>query len=247
MQPLDVGIFQPYKHWHDHKIKEAVSQLDVEYSIRSFFSDLKWVREQTFKRDTIKHAFEKSGMWPVNPAKCIKQIKTFSPPEVSKELEYWQEDILFTTPKKAVHAERVFQELEDKIVEPLSSATKPKVLSLIKGTKEILSHAQLQARELGLLQAHRTEEIERKMNKRKVVQKLGGLTIRDAYRQIAIKANKREAEKIRKKEEREYKRILNIEKKDVYKQGVEDRRAERASCCEGRMLLVVDALYPKGL
>jgi DDE superfamily endonuclease len=33
MQPLDVGIFQPYKHWHDVAIQDALANLEVEYSI----------------------------------------------------------------------------------------------------------------------------------------------------------------------------------------------------------------------
>jgi hypothetical protein len=40
MQPLDVGVFQPYKHWHDVAIKDALARLDVEYGLRSFLRDL---------------------------------------------------------------------------------------------------------------------------------------------------------------------------------------------------------------
>ena len=54
MQPLDVGVFHPYKHWHDVAIKDALTKLDIEYSLVSFLRDLKWIREQTFDRKTIK-------------------------------------------------------------------------------------------------------------------------------------------------------------------------------------------------
>ena len=43
MQPLDVGVFQPYKHWHDVAIKDALAGLDIEYSLRSFLRDLTWI------------------------------------------------------------------------------------------------------------------------------------------------------------------------------------------------------------
>src|SRR5438045_2526239 len=66
MQPLDVGCFQPYKHWHDVAIKDALAGLDVEYGLRSFLRDLSRIRKRTFKKDTIKHAFKKSGMYPPN-------------------------------------------------------------------------------------------------------------------------------------------------------------------------------------
>jgi hypothetical protein len=64
MQPCDVGLFRPYKHWQNIKLLEAVAQLDVEYHLRSFLKDLAWVRGQTLKKETIKSAFQKSGMYP---------------------------------------------------------------------------------------------------------------------------------------------------------------------------------------
>jgi len=36
MQPLDVGIFGVYKHWHDKALQEAVAKGDLEYGVRSF-------------------------------------------------------------------------------------------------------------------------------------------------------------------------------------------------------------------
>ena len=33
MQPLDVGVFQPYKHWHDRAIQDALAGLSFEYNI----------------------------------------------------------------------------------------------------------------------------------------------------------------------------------------------------------------------
>ena len=33
MQPLDVGVFQPYKHWHDKAIQNALADLSFEYNI----------------------------------------------------------------------------------------------------------------------------------------------------------------------------------------------------------------------
>ena len=60
-------------------IENALSSLDVEYSLRSFLRDLPWIREQTFKRDTIKHAFRKASMYPINAKECLKQLKIFNP------------------------------------------------------------------------------------------------------------------------------------------------------------------------
>ena len=78
MQPLDVGVFQPYKHWHNVAIQEAISESFIEYSLTQFLKDLTKIRNNTFKASTIQNAFEKSGMWPVNSKVFIKQLKTFN-------------------------------------------------------------------------------------------------------------------------------------------------------------------------
>ncbi|RPA97609.1 hypothetical protein L873DRAFT_1690158, partial [Choiromyces venosus 120613-1] len=37
LQPLDVGVFCPWKHYHNKAIHDALHSLDMEYSISSFF------------------------------------------------------------------------------------------------------------------------------------------------------------------------------------------------------------------
>jgi hypothetical protein len=50
----------------------------VEYSIEQFLNDLTKIRNHTFKASTIRHAFEKSGMWSISEKQCIKQLKHFN-------------------------------------------------------------------------------------------------------------------------------------------------------------------------
>jgi hypothetical protein len=64
LQPLDVGVFRPWKHYHKNAISRAVQGLDFNYSISSFFKNLTLIREDTFKRHTIINSFKESGMWP---------------------------------------------------------------------------------------------------------------------------------------------------------------------------------------
>ena len=79
MQPLDVGIFQPYKYWHDMAIQDALLEFNLEYKLTQFFEDYTKIRDNTFKKSTIQHAFKKSRMWSINPDTCIQQLKTFAP------------------------------------------------------------------------------------------------------------------------------------------------------------------------
>jgi hypothetical protein len=84
MQPLDVGVFHPMKHWHDMAIQDALSEFNIEYTMARFLNDLTKIRDNTFKKNTIRHVFKKSGMWPLNPDKCIEQLRKFNPDENKK-------------------------------------------------------------------------------------------------------------------------------------------------------------------
>jgi hypothetical protein len=66
IQPLDVSVFQPYKHWHKKAVQHAMQSLDIDYNIASFFRDLSEIRKNTFKKGTIIGAFRDSGMWLIN-------------------------------------------------------------------------------------------------------------------------------------------------------------------------------------
>jgi hypothetical protein len=79
MQPLDVGVFHPYKHYHDMAIQDALADFCLEYSLTKFLDDLGKIRTNTLKQLTIKHAFEKCGTYPPNAKKCIQQFKKFHP------------------------------------------------------------------------------------------------------------------------------------------------------------------------
>ena len=41
IQPYDIRVFQAYEHWHNKTIQYTLENLDFEYTISSFFRDLK--------------------------------------------------------------------------------------------------------------------------------------------------------------------------------------------------------------
>ena len=77
LQPLDVGIFRPWKHYHTLAIQAALRSLDFEYTITSFFRDLKSIRQQTMQHHTIVNAFSSSGMWPLSAKAGIKKMRSY--------------------------------------------------------------------------------------------------------------------------------------------------------------------------
>ena len=85
MQPLDIGIFQPYKHWHDVAIQDALLEFNTEYTVPQFLGDPTKLQANTFKESAIRHVFKKSDMWPPDAIKCIEQLKIFNP-NVQKDI-----------------------------------------------------------------------------------------------------------------------------------------------------------------
>jgi hypothetical protein len=183
MQPLDVGIFQVWKHWHDVAIKESLSSFEIEYTLRSFLRDLRKIRYKTFKKKTIKSAFKKSGMWPPDVDQCLKQLKIFSPPQYKLNTE---ELTLPQLPRTAMQVEgQITGGMEAYCVEKASSPSRDSVKHFFTGAKAILTEAQLKEQQLILFQKRRIEDLERKVVKRRVLAKVGGLTAEEGNRKLA--------------------------------------------------------------
>jgi len=223
MQPLDVGVFQPYKHWHKKAIQHAMRNLDVDYNIASFFRDLTEIRANTFKKGTIIGAFRKSGIWPINYKEACDKMKIYSIPE--REVQTVE---LPGTPTTFSHSENHLQFWKEKLPVILSSPTARKWESFSRGTENVLATGTLVELQYELLSTRVTAQQKAKVLSRKVVKANGGiLTVEEAYKQLELKAQKEKEEKERSL--RYTSRVeLNKIKKQVYTLGVQARKAERA-------------------
>jgi hypothetical protein len=68
LQPLDVGVFNVYKHWHAEAI-EAVTMTGCQKLTKDeFLYALATIRTKTFKLSTIQLGFRLTGLWPYNPS-----------------------------------------------------------------------------------------------------------------------------------------------------------------------------------
>ncbi|POS85348.1 hypothetical protein EPUL_003094 [Erysiphe pulchra] len=66
LQPLDVYVFRQWKNFQNKSILKALRELDYDYSISPLFRDVSGFRKEALKEKTIKSAFKKSGMLPIN-------------------------------------------------------------------------------------------------------------------------------------------------------------------------------------
>ena len=63
-QPLDVGCFQPYKHYHSEAIDATMRTGIPKFSKLDFLASLITMRAKAFKKSTILSAFRKTGLIP---------------------------------------------------------------------------------------------------------------------------------------------------------------------------------------
>ena len=66
LQPLNVGVFQPYKHQHKKAVQYAMCNLDLNYNVASFMHNMREIQAETFKKGTIHSVFWKARMWPIS-------------------------------------------------------------------------------------------------------------------------------------------------------------------------------------
>jgi len=77
LQPLDIGVFRPWKHYHSLIIQVALYSLNFDYTISSFFRDLVKIRQQTMQHHIIINAFKNLGIWPLSSKAKIKKMRSY--------------------------------------------------------------------------------------------------------------------------------------------------------------------------
>ncbi len=67
LQPLDVVVFQPYKHYHGQAIDAAPRTGCSDFNKVEFLYAISSIRQQTFKNTTICSSFRRIALCPYNP------------------------------------------------------------------------------------------------------------------------------------------------------------------------------------
>jgi len=83
LQPLDVGVFQPYsfKHWHKKAVQYTMRNLDLDYNVASFMHNMQEIQAETFKKGVIHSALRKAIISPISCKTALQKMKTYTPPE----------------------------------------------------------------------------------------------------------------------------------------------------------------------
>ena len=111
LQPLDVVVFQPLKHWHSQAIDLLIRDGIEQITKLEFLQIIQDIRKKAFKETTIKSAFRKTGIWPFNPSIVIDYMRQLHPREATPIESAWSESEnsqLFSSPFKEPETQRQF-------------------------------------------------------------------------------------------------------------------------------------------
>jgi hypothetical protein len=75
LQPLDVGCFQPYKHWHAQAVDHATRTGCTSFNKVEFLAAIESIRAHTFKRQTIQKGWRDSGLFPPNAKRIEENVQ----------------------------------------------------------------------------------------------------------------------------------------------------------------------------
>jgi hypothetical protein len=79
LQPLDVVVFQPLKHYHAKALDILVRDGVINITKIEFLSIIQDIRRKAFKKESILSAFKKTGIWPFNPQPIIEELHKRQP------------------------------------------------------------------------------------------------------------------------------------------------------------------------
>jgi DDE superfamily endonuclease len=80
LQPLDVVLFQQYKHFHGKAIDYATRTGCGDFSKVEFLAAIDSIRKQTFKRNSILSSFRECGLVPYMPSIVLAKVQEYEAP-----------------------------------------------------------------------------------------------------------------------------------------------------------------------
>lgn len=180
-QPLDVGVFQPMKHYHAEAVDNAIRMGDVDFGRLDFLAAFNQFRTKAFKPSTIKSAWQKTGLIPYNPEMVLTKIRALNPPKLHSPLptpSFSETITLPHTPKKAKDVAKEGQDIIQRMNND-EEITPERMRRFIKGSVANANLLELTQRDLQATHAAALAKTARKKLGGTVVQEGGFVSIKD--------------------------------------------------------------------
>lgn len=187
LQPLDVVLFQPYKHWHGEIVDEATRDGCDNFSSVEFLASLHRIRDLTFKRSSIKAAWRQSGIFPWDPEVPLQRLRDVglegptspraaTPPRPAQDSVDNEDN--WATPKKLMDLCTQAQAIQN--TSKLSGKVKDRLARFAKGARIMAMEGNLSRGHLARSQVAQAARKRREQGSRRVLAKGGVLRAKDA-------------------------------------------------------------------
>ena len=192
VQPLDGQPFQAYKHYFRKKNNENIQWGISTMDKADFLHDIPEIRRNTFKQRTIRSAFADRGIYPWNPSKVLDILANARSPSPVLNIQEKTpsiQSISTNSPPQTVRTLRRSIQKLDKFVNENPSLDRSFTRRLDRVFQSAIQTAELTAQ----LQSDISRHLERarapnSQKSRRRIPTIGPLTIKDANRQIAERA-----------------------------------------------------------
>lgn len=138
LQPLDVGVFNVYKHYHSEAIEAATITGCMKFSKQDFLAAISEIGTKTFKSHTIRLGFKLSGIWPINPSIVCDKLVEYRPQIPSLPSSPISNSTNISTPKTISRIKKLETKLLD-LNQEFSSQSQM-IQKLSKGAQSTLYH-----------------------------------------------------------------------------------------------------------
>ncbi|KJZ68083.1 hypothetical protein HIM_12526 [Hirsutella minnesotensis 3608] len=240
LQPLDVVVFQPLKHYHAKALDVMVRDGLVNITKLEFLSCIQDVRMRAFKKDTVRSAFRKTGVFPFDPQVVLRVLearqakKTPSPPPRSGPYSS-----PFETPLTLRQINKVAEELGTRIEDndSLDPGFARDLNRFIRGSLSLATELVQTKRDLGRTRMAERTRKQRRAMKNVQLQSGGVLSVAEG-RQMVKRREEDQVAKARKVIEDAEKKTRNARKRWFEETAKEARkwrasgRLERAEVCD---------------
>jgi hypothetical protein len=118
LQPLDVAVFQPLKHYQAKALDIIVRDGCTKITKLEFLLYIQEIRIQAMKEFTFKSAFRKTNIWPFNPQVVLQQIASRIPEHTPPPPPPFEpSSSLFSTPITLRHTHKISDTITNYLAE----------------------------------------------------------------------------------------------------------------------------------
>jgi DDE superfamily endonuclease len=80
LQPLNVMLFQPFKHYHEKAVNYASRTGCGDFNKLKFLAAINSIRQQTFKKHSILSSFRQCGLILFHPNIVLAKVQEYEAP-----------------------------------------------------------------------------------------------------------------------------------------------------------------------